>query len=112
MRLIEPRREPDRVDRAPEAFAGTTIKFFRGSILPRRLQIMPPVFAGVLQRAVTLLAHLELDIHRGREGRGWLAHDLVVGRPFHRLVPEILVPDLADAGVVPADHIIAGLCGN
>src|SRR6266478_7630146 len=73
---------------------------------------MPPVLAGVLQRAVTLLAHLELDIHRGREGRGRLAHDLVVGRPFHRLVPEVLVPDLADAGIVPADHIIAGLCGS
>src|SRR3982751_2164698 len=64
--------------------------------------------ASRLERAAALRAQLDLELRGGREGRERLADDLV-GRhaPLERLVLEVLVPDLANAGVVPADHVIA-----
>src|SRR5205809_6396984 len=61
--------------------------------------------------AVAVLPQLFLGVERG--GKGWdrLADDLVVRRPPRRLHLEALVPDLTDAGVVPADQVVAGLCG-
>src|SRR5438270_13278239 len=65
-----------------------------------------------LECAVALQPHLLLHSHRGSEGLNGLADDLVLRRPLDWLVPEVLIPDLADAGIVPADHIIAGLRGT
>src|SRR5882757_8254356 len=60
------------------------------------------------ERAATLPAQLDLELGGGGEGRLRLADDLVGRRaPLERLVAQVLVPDLADAGVVPADHVIA-----
>src|SRR3954465_5473002 len=69
--------------------------------------------ASRLERAAALRAQLDLELRGGREGRERLADDLV-GRhaPLERLVLEVLVPDLADAGVVPADHGIADRRGG
>src|SRR4051812_33962100 len=61
--------------------------------------------------AVAVLPQLLLRIKRGGEGLDRLADYLVVRRPPRRLHLEALVPDLADAGVVPADQVIAGLRG-
>src|SRR5205085_3284325 len=65
-----------------------------------------------LECAVALQPHLLLHSHRGSEGRNGLADDLVLRRPLDWLVPQVLIPDLADAGIVPADHIVAGLRGT
>src|SRR4029077_16139597 len=62
-----------------------------------------------LPGAAAALAHRFLRGHRLGERRERLADDLVVRRPPQRLHRPLIVPDLADAGVVPADQIIAGL---
>ncbi|BAC51933.1 bll6668 [Bradyrhizobium diazoefficiens USDA 110] len=70
-----------------------------------------PSVASGSERAAALPAQLDLEVGGGREGRERLADDLVGrGAPLERLVLQVLVPDLADAGVVPADHVIAGGC--
>ena len=61
------------------------------------------------QRAVTGDPHPFLDRRGLGERRYRLAHGLVVGQKAHRLLLHLGIPDLADAGVVPADHVIAGL---
>src|SRR5271156_6436330 len=63
---------------------------------------------GYSERAVTALPHLFLNGCRGRESRNRLADGLVVGEEVPRLLLKIGIPDRADAGIVPADHIIAG----
>src|SRR2546429_9592085 len=65
-----------------------------------------------LECAVALQPHLLLHSHRGSEGLNGLADDLVLRRPLDWLLPQVLIPDLADAGIVPADHTVAGWCGT
>src|ERR1700719_169480 len=76
-----------------------------------RTRPTPSVLARRSERAVALLSHLFLHSRRGGEGRNRLADDLVIRRPLQRLGRHLLIPDLADAGVIPADHIVAGLRG-
>ena len=73
------------------------------------LTLIRPPARKRLQRAAAIGPHLQLHVVGGSECRELLADDLVGRRPLHRLVAEVLVPDLADAGVVPADHVIADL---
>src|SRR5579863_1838932 len=59
------------------------------------------------ERAVAALPHVFLDSGGFGEGRHRLADDRIVREEMPRLFPEIGVPDRADAGVIPADDVIA-----
>src|SRR5580692_2730660 len=66
-----------------------------------------PYGASRSERAVTALPHVFLDSGGFSESRHRLADDRVVREEVPRLFLEIGIPDRADAGVVPADDVIA-----
>src|SRR5579864_8907373 len=51
--------------------------------------------------------HFFLNPSRLGKGRHRLAHDFIVREEMPRLFLQLRVPDRADAGVVPADNVIA-----
>src|ERR1700722_5784672 len=70
-------------------------------------RVSKPYDASRSERAVTALPHVFLDSRSFGKGRHRLADDRIIREEVPRLFLEIGIPDRADAGVVPADDVIA-----